>query len=256
MQESTVPHDGVFKISSPSEKRNLNQRLSWGDLVFVSSKSWGLRNAKSATNTAKEKANGFTGDALAISSVGNLLSDGEFFRLVDPKKVMAPDNRLYQDLMVTKTGLDELNRIKSLRYVLRANLMNTMPFASQNELLNKFEVALTKFIHDSLQTNMRERDHYINDPISTLQQDLSTNGFGFILGDFSGGDSGYDIPQYYGLGKCGKEYRKPSKVVDAITSEGKIKDLLANSQQDTFLDDLTENFFQEIVASIQKQRQK
>ena len=55
MQEPTIPQDGAFKIQSPSEKRSLNQKLSWGDLVFVSSKSWGLRNAKSAANTEKKK---------------------------------------------------------------------------------------------------------------------------------------------------------------------------------------------------------
>ena len=132
--------------------------------------------------------------------------------------------------------------------------MEAIPSMMQSEILNKYEVALKKFIHNSLLQNMSARNIYPNDVVSVLQHDLSANGFGFIIGEFSGGDSGDDVAQYYGLGKCGGQYREPQKVIDAITSEGNIKDLLANSQQDTFLDDLTQSFFQEIVASIQKQK--
>lgn len=50
---------------------------------------------------------------------------------------------------------------------------------------------------------MSARNIYPNDVVSVLQHDLSANGFGFIIGEFSGGDSGDDVAQYYGLGKCG-----------------------------------------------------
>lgn len=167
--------------------------MSWDDLVFLATENmndhpWGLRHVSTGDAAAKECAEGFTGDALAISAVNYL---------VDPSEEVGRSTQALAKVVMSKVAEGE-----------------------RAPLCARFEDAVTRFLKDSLMMDLN-LDAYQQATDLGVVLDLlaGTSGPAFIVAHFSGG--GYDVSRYYGLGKYGKRAVRRSDVLTTLSLAAK-----------------------------------
>lgn len=167
--------------------------MNWDDLVYLATlnldgRPWGLRHVSTGEGAAKECAEGFTGDALAISAVNYL---------VDPSEEVSRSTQALAKVVMSKVAEGE-----------RAGLCS------------RFEDAVTRFLTDSLMMDLNlDAYQQAADLGAVLDLLAGTSGPAFIVACFSGG--GYDVARYYGLGKYGKRAVRRQEVLTTLSLAAK-----------------------------------
>lgn len=239
MTEFGPPSDGINVEYTPPNEVSLKGEFVFDDLVYMEKRGMGLRHVSTRTTADSNLRDGFNGDALALYTVGGLISDDMIETSSDEAKKIFEIHKKFGvtpklELLKDKLGESEKNKIVNL-------------------------------VHSSMVTFIQQSFNFDD---FNLERGLTTVGeFLEILRDKStflvvinrNNSNNRDKSEFWGLGKTGKQLSKPDEIKGAVYGSDIAEDLkdIVKSEvvTDGFIDrDVAESYYRLIVGKVSEVR--
>lgn len=189
-----------------SELSKEKPELSYGDCLYLSRESIGLRHVSGQDKAKEEKTQGIEyGDAIAAGSFANLISSKEMKEIRDAIKIK-------EDILPPTDLFDNV-----LRLLIQKGSIG-LPEELKNELTTRFGGVIKNFIESSFIFDLMGAKKSGEDTAGSIIDKIIGSETYFLFGRFNGADRA-EAEEGYPIGKCGTQRVPPENIYNSFTIE-------------------------------------